>query len=285
MAESVIAGTSARTLRSLRSRWGEAILFVGLLLVGLTMVYPLGYMVVTSLRSTSATVPEGRGFSIDAWRELVHHTALARELGNSAIITCSAIAIIVALSSAAGFAFAKVRFRGQSFMFYAIIACMMVPVQSFIVPLYVNFAHLHLIDHLIGPIVIYAAVGIPFGTFLMTSFFRGLPTDIVEAALCDGLGHMGAFRRVALPLAKPAIASVAVLQFILIWNDLLVGLLFLQTPDNRTITVGLAVLASGRMAGLPLLMAGSLLSAIPALAVYALLQRYLISGLTAGVNR
>jgi multiple sugar transport system permease protein/raffinose/stachyose/melibiose transport system permease protein len=119
----------------------------------------------------------------------------------------------------------------------------------------------------------------------MTAFFRGLPDELVEAAIVDGLGHVSVYRRIALPLSVPAIATVAVLQFIQIWDDLLVGLLFLQNPDERTITVGLGVLSAGRVTDIPVLMAGSLVSAIPAVIVYLVLQRYLVSGLTAGIGK
>jgi multiple sugar transport system permease protein/raffinose/stachyose/melibiose transport system permease protein len=101
----------------------------------------------------------------------------------------------------------------------------------------------------------------------------------------DGANYPQIFRKVMLPLAAPAITTVAVLQFIQIWDDLLVGLLFLQAPAVRTITVGLAVLQNGRVVSIPLLMAGSLVSALPAVVVYLIFQRYLIQGLTMGVNK
>jgi ABC-type glycerol-3-phosphate transport system permease component len=248
------------------------------------MVYPLIYMVITSFRSNNGSSSGGE-FSLSTWETLFGTTPLAGELVNSAVITASALVLIVSFASAAGFAFAKLPFRGHSAALLAIVACMMVPVQAVIVPLYSNFARLHLINNYVSAILVYAAFGMPFGVFLMTSFFRGIPDELVDAALCDGAGHLRTFWWVALPLARPAIASVAVLQFILIWNDLLVGLLFLQTPEKRTITVGLGVLSSGHLSSLPLLMAGSVLSAAPALIVYAFFQRHLIAGLTVGVSR
>ncbi len=107
---------------------------------------------------------------------------------------------------------------------------MMVPMQSMIMPEYVNLARLGFINHYYGAILVYAALGAPFATFLMTTYFRRLPEDVIEASLIDGLGYGKIFFRIMLPLALPAIATVAVLQFIQIWDDLLVGLLFLQTP-------------------------------------------------------
>ena len=116
-------------------------------------------------------------------------------------------------------------------------------------------------------------------------YFRRLPEDVVEASLIDGLGYGKVFFRIMLPLALPAIATVVVLQFIQIWDDLLVGLLFLQTPQLRPITVGLETVPAQHLLNGPVLMAGSLMSALPAIAVYLLFQRYLISGLTMGMSK
>jgi multiple sugar transport system permease protein/raffinose/stachyose/melibiose transport system permease protein len=142
-----------------------------------------------------------------------------------------------------------------------------------------------MVNHYYGAILVYAALGAPFSTFLMTTYYRRLPKDVMEAALVDGLGYGRVFVRIMLPLALPAIATIAVLQFIQIWDDLLVGLLFLQTPSLRPITVGLATIPSQHMLDVPLLMAGSLLSALPAILVYLFFQRYLIRGLTMGIGK
>jgi ABC-type glycerol-3-phosphate transport system permease component len=120
---------------------------------------------------------------------------------------------------------------------------------------------------------------------MLTTYFRRLPEEVIEAALIDGLGYFKIFFRIMLPLAVPAIAAVVVLQFIQIWNDLLVGLLFLQTPQLRPITVGLATVAAQHTLDVPVLMAGSLASAMPEILVFLVFQRYLIAGLTMGMSK
>jgi multiple sugar transport system permease protein/raffinose/stachyose/melibiose transport system permease protein len=161
----------------------------------------------------------------------------------------------------------------------------MIPLQSILLPEYVNVSKLGLTNSYVGAVLVYAALGTPFASFLMTTYFRGLPDELIEAGIVDGLSYPSTLWRVALPLALPAIATVTVLQFVQIWDDLLVGLLFLQNPAERPITVGLGVLASGRTTSVPLLMAGSLISALPAMAVYLGFQRYLVRGLTLGVGK
>ncbi len=297
MSTNLIAARGARRLgphaakRRIRAVAGEArrdpvkvVIFLVLFVVSAAMLYPFVFMVINSLRSENQYI-NGAGFSTTSWGQLFSSLPVGRELLNSTLVCVASIAIILALSSAAGYAFAKLRFKRQGLIFLAVIGCMMIPLQSIIIPVYVNFANLHLINTYIGAILVYAGIGTPFATFLMTTFFRGLPDEVTEAAACDGLSDAGCFRRVAVPMAKPALATVAVLQFSQIWDDLLVGLLFLQEPTNRTITVGLGVLSSGRVVSVPTLMAGSLVSALPAVLVYLFFQRYLVSGLTLGVNR
>jgi multiple sugar transport system permease protein/raffinose/stachyose/melibiose transport system permease protein len=157
--------------------------------------------------------------------------------------------------------------------------------QSIILTEFINFASLNLVGSFIPVIITYAALGVPFGTFLMTSFMRDLPDELVEAAQIDGMPYWRIFTSVILPLSAPALLAVGVLQFIQIWDDLLVALIFLQEPAVRTITVGLAVLQSGRVLDIPVLLAGSLLSALPAMLAYLLFQRALIGGLMLGIGK
>jgi multiple sugar transport system permease protein/raffinose/stachyose/melibiose transport system permease protein len=162
---------------------------------------------------------------------------------------------------------------------------MTVPMQSIIIPEFVNVSQVGLINQYLGAILVYAALGVPFATFLMTAYYRGVPNELVEASLMDGASFWQIFLRVMLPIGIPALVTVAVLQFIQVWDDLLIGLLFLQSPNVRTITVGLATLQSSRMVDVPALMAGSIISALPAIVVYLIFQRNLVAGLTMGVNK
>jgi multiple sugar transport system permease protein/raffinose/stachyose/melibiose transport system permease protein len=185
----------------------------------------------------------------------------------------------------AGYAFGILRYRASTVVFLLVVGAMLVPMPSIIVPEYINLANWGRINHYDSAIVVYAALGAPFSTFLMTTYMRRLPFDVIEAALMDGLSYARVFLRIIVPLARPAMVTIAVLQFIQVWDDLLVGLLMLQTPDKRPITVGLATIPSQHGLDVPLLMAGSLVSALPAVIVYLIFQRYLISGLTLGMGK
>jgi ABC-type glycerol-3-phosphate transport system permease component len=259
-------------------------LLVAMIAAAVVMLYPFYYMLNNAFR-TPAQFDQQSGHAVSSWGRLFRDLPVGRELLNSTLICIVAIVIILAVSTTAGFAFAKLRFRGSGIIFLGVVAAMMVPLQSIIIPEYVNLARLGLVNTYLGAILVYAALGTPFATFLMATHYRGISDELIEAAVIDGLGYGRTFLSIALPLSIPAMATVAVLQFIQIWDDLLVGLLFLQNPQQRTITVGLAALAAGRTTSIPALLAGSFLSAVPAIVVYLIFQRHLVKGLTLGMGK
>src|ERR1022692_2270580 len=196
-----------------------------MVVIAAVMIYPFYYMLDNAFRNPTQ-FDRQRGHSLSGWSQLFQNLPVLRELLNSTIVCAGAILIILVVSTTAGFAFAKLRYRGSGTVFL-----------------------------------------------------------LVVAAIMDGMGYERTFLQIAIPLSLPAIATVTVLQFIQIWDDLLVGLLFLQNPSDRTITVGLAALSSGRTTSIPPLMAGSLISALPAIAVYLIFQRHLVKGLTLGMGK
>lgn len=268
----------------LRRNAGRSVIFVILAIVSAALMYPFWYMVQTSFMS-NAQYLRGSGFSTDSWAVLFATVPVAQEILNSLTLCVLTIAGTLALATPAGFALAKLPFRGHRLVFLGIVGAMMIPLQSIIIPEYVTFARLHLINTFAGAVLLYVALGTPFSTFLMATYFAGIPEELTDAGLCDGLSYWGVFRRIALPLAGPALATVTVLRFIPVWNDFLIGLLFLQQPDLRPLTVGLGVLASSQLINVPALMAGSLLSTIPAAVTYVVFQRYLVKGLTLGSSK
>ncbi|MEI8058010.1 MAG: carbohydrate ABC transporter permease [Actinomycetes bacterium] len=262
----------------------SALIFLSMVLIAIVMLYPFYFMVDTSLQSNDQFL-HGGGHSLDSWSSLNSALPWGRQMVNSGIVCAFAIVVILIVSSLAGFSFAKLQFRMSTFVLLGVVAAMLIPVQSIIIPVYVNVAHLHLLNTYVGAVIVYAALGTPFATFLMTAYYRSIPDDVIEAGIIDGLSYSKVFLRVALPLSVPALITITVLQFIQIWDDLLVGLLFLQNPEQRTITVALGALAAGRTTDVPVLMAGSIMSAVPAIAVYLVFQRFLINGLTAGIGK
>jgi multiple sugar transport system permease protein/raffinose/stachyose/melibiose transport system permease protein len=265
-------------------RVGRWVLFAAMIVVAIVMLYPFWVMIITSLQSENQFL-SGGGFSWLSWSSLTSVIPIGQEVLSSAIVCSASILIILCVGLPAGFAFSKLRFRMSTGVFLIIVSAMMVPLQAILMPEFVNVTKLGLTGGYFGAILVYAALGTPFSVFLFTTYFRGVPDELIEAGIVDGLGYFGVTWRLVLPIAVPAIATVTVLQFVQIWDDLLVGLLFIQNTGERPITVGLAVLAAGRTTSIPELMAGSIISALPAMLVYLGFQRYLVKGLTMGIDR
>ncbi len=272
--------SSAQARRRL-TRW---LTFLVLVIVTVIMLYPFYYMIRSSFQSF-AQFEQGHGVSWISWEQLFSTLPIMRELANSTVVTIGTVVLILAVSTAGGYAFSKLRFRGSHILFIGVVSTMMVPLQSIIIPEYANMSQVGLVGHYIGAILVYAALGSPFATFLMTTYFRGVPDDLLEAAVVDGLSYAQIFFRIMIPMAIPALFTIAVLQFIQVWDDLLVAMLFLPNPAVRTITVGLATLQAQRIVNVPVLMAGSFVSALPAVIVYLIFQRSLINGLTMGMGK
>ena len=244
-----------------RRRLGRRVIFVAMVIMAVVMLYPFAIMIVVSLK-TNAQYLIGHGTSLGTWKQLNSTLPIYQELWNSTVVCTLSILI-----------------------FLGIVSAMMVPLQAILIPEFVNVANTGLTNSYWGAVVVYAALGTPFSIFLFTTYFRRIPDELVEAGIVDGLGYWGVLWRLALPMSLPAIATVTVLQFIQIWDDLLVALLFLQNQSQQTITMGLATLAAGHTTSIPLLMAGSLVSAAPAMIVYLVFQRFLVRGLTMGIDR
>lgn len=261
------------------------IAMVIMILVMIVMLYPFYYITAVSVGVLTTQFGPATGFTLEAWHTLFATLPVLQQLVNSFIITLGAIAVILVASSMAGFAFARLGNRQSHYLFLLVVASMLIPMPSIIVTEFANIARIGLVNHPIGAILVYAALGLPFAVFLMATYYKELPRELIEAARIDGLSYRQIYVRIALPLSVPAMLAVGALQFIQIWDDLLVALLLLQTPSHRTITVGLAVLQSGHFLNIPVLMAGSLLSALPAALVYLAFQRHLISGLMLGIGK
>ena len=244
--------------------------FISMCVLAVVMLYPFAFMINTSFKSKEQYFG-APGRSTVSWVKLFDTLPVWKQLLNSTLVCAGAISIILVVATMAGFAIAKMRSKATPIFFLGIVGAMLIPLQSIIIPAYINASKLNLLNGYWGAIFVYAALGIP--------------DDLVEAAIVDGLSYPKVFLKIALPLAVPAIITVIVLQFIQVWDDLLVGLLFIQDPAYRTITVGLGALSAGRVTDIPVLMAGSLVSAIPAVVVYLIFQRQLVNGLTAGIGK
>lgn len=258
---------------------GSPAVFLIVLAAALASLYPFGSLLITSI------LPPLNGSLFQSWHDLFAQVPVGSYMLNSVIVAGGAMALVSVVSCMAGYGFSKLQFPGSVQIIAVIVAALSVPSATTIIPNYFNFARVGGIGAYWGPILMYAAGATPFSTILMTNFFRSLPDELVESAIIDGATYRQVFVWVMLPLAAPALTTVAVLCFLGAWNDLLISLLMLPDPDMRTISVGVATLQGVRGNSLNLVLTGSLLSAVPPILAFVIFQRYLVSGLVSGMNK
>ena len=206
-----------------------------------------------------------------------------RYLVNSLEITLPAVAGTLVLSTLAGFGLAKFRFRGNTLILATFIAGNFVPFQILMIPVRDLMIHVFpLYDTVWALVVFHVAFQTGFCTLFMRNFMRELPDSLIEAARMDGAGEFGIFRLIVLPLVRPALAALAVLEFTFIWNDYFWALVLVQSDSARPITAGLQALQGMWLASWQLMSAGAIIAAAPSVAIFFLMQRHFISGLTLG---
>jgi raffinose/stachyose/melibiose transport system permease protein len=247
---------------------------------------PVLWMWVAALRTKEEAV--GNPFSLPSTLEF-GNISRAWTIGrfgdyfvNSLIVTIPTVIAVVALSALAGYGISRFKFRGRNVMFYTLLLGLTVPFQSVMIPLFYQLNDWGLIGSYWAVILPGIAFGLPFGVFLMQAFFEDLPHELSDAARVDGCGELRIFWSVMLPLAKPAVSSLIVFQFMATWNNFIMPLLYLQDEDKRTIPLGLLFFQGKYTRDVSLLAAGVALATIPVVIVYMLFQRQFVKGLTAG---
>ena len=225
-------------------------------------------------------------FTLDNYTEVLQSQGLVHSLFNSFMISIPATIIPVTIAAFAAYAFSWMNFPGRNWLFLALVGLLAVPLQLSFVPVLKAYVAVHFTADQYGFYGVWLAhtgYGLPFATYLLANFFRALPSDLFESAEIDGAGTLTVFFRIVLPLSVPAIASLVIFQFLWIWNDLLVALIYVGgAPSVSPVTVTLANLTNSLGQGYNLLTAAAFLSMIIPLIVFISLQRYFVRGILAG---
>jgi multiple sugar transport system permease protein len=259
--------------------------FLILLAVAALMVGPFLWMFSTSLKTQEEIfrypprwLPDH--FTLGNYRRIMDALPVARMLLNSFTIAVSATLGQLMSCSLAAYAFARMKFPGKNTLYFILLATMMIPAQVTMIPVFLIMRSLGLIDTL-QALIVPALCGGAFGTFLLRQFFATIPVELEDAARIDGCGRFRIFWQIVLPLSKPALATLALFTFMSYWNDLLGPVIYLSSVEKATLTVGLANLQSDIMATrYDFLMAGSVLSVLPILALFLIGQRWFVKGIT-----
>ncbi len=218
---------------------------------------------------------------IRAWQEASFNVYFL----NSLMITVSSVVLATAVSALAAYILGRYTFFGSKFLSSFFMAGLMLPFRLAIVPLFLMLNRMGLIDNRLGLILVYAATGIPFSIFILSSFFRQLPKELSEAARIDGAGEFRIFGQIMLPLVRPALATVTVFQFVPLWNDFFFPLVLLRSTDKWTLAVGMTRFFGEFQTDWSTLFAGLVITTLPLIILFLLATKQIIAGLTAGIGK
>ena len=277
-------------LSKFNQRLTNLLIFLILLVLSISNLYPFFYMFMNSIKSRTDYFVDpfsvwGLKLTWDNYITMISQFHILNLFKNSFIISFFTIIFLLSIGIVASYAFAKLNFKGKNIIFLLVISTMFIPVQATIIPMYMFFSKLHLVNTSWSVIFMYVGMFIPEVILLMTSGFRGIPDELIEAAKLDGAGYFDIIRYVIIPMGKPAIILSIIFYFIVTWNDLFTPMILLQSMDKRTVMVALAALLS-RYSGDPTFQfAGLVLASIPAILVYAIFQRFIIKGISLGSTK
>lgn len=263
----------------------------GLVTFTIAVALPFFVMVMMSLKNQQLLLSNPLDFSLDfgqgfqaffrSYIELFTEYHFGTYLLNSTLVSVATVAITLFFAVPGAYAVARLRFPGQKFLSRSILLIYMVPMIVLVIPLYAIFSQLGMRNTLWGLLLVYPATTIPVALYMLQGYFRGIPTELEEAGLMDGLTRLNVIRKITLPLALPALASVALYVFMIAWNEFLFAFMFLDNVDLYTLSRGIAELNSSEVPRQHL-MAGAVIATVPVLALFLWFERFLVAGLTAG---
>jgi alpha-glucoside transport system permease protein len=265
-------------------------LHVVIIVIALLWMTPAFGLLVSSFRPSTEIASTGWWtafqtpfqFTLSNYASVLSQQGMARSFLNSLIISVPGTVIPILVAGFAAFAFAWMKFRGRNVLFMFMVALIVVPIQMTLIPVLRLLTVTHLVGTFPGIWLAHTAYGLPFAVFLLTNFFAQLPKELLESAYLDGASNMRVFFRLILPLSVPALASLAIFQFLWVWNDLLVALVYLQDPSKSPMTVTINNLVSSFGTSWQLLTAAAFISMVLPLVIFIALQRYFVEGITAG---
>lgn len=261
--------------------------YTALIVGALVMVTPFLYMVSTSFKAQAYVLTFPPQFIPDPATTANYEQALTTQnfglyFLNSIIVAVVSTAASVLVSSMMAYAFARFKFPGRELIFRVLLVGLIVPAMMLIIPQFILAKQLHLLDSLLGLIVFYTAGTLALNTFLLRGFFESIPWELDQAMQVDGAGAWIRYWRLALPLAKPALATATIFTFLACWDEFAWALTIINTPENLTLPVAIQLFQGQNATQWGLVFAASLIAVIPVIIVFLVFQRYFVQGLAAG---
>ncbi len=274
--------------------WRTAPIHVAIVIIAFIWTLPTVGLLISSFRQRDAMLETGwwtifqhpfelTQYHLGNYLEVAQSQGMGQAFFNSLTISIPATVIPIAIATFAAYAFAWMKFPGRQLLFIIVVCLLVVPLQTTLIPILRTYRDLGLSNSFLGVWLAHTGYGLPLGIYLLRNYIGALPRDLIEAAEVDGASHLKIFTRLIVPLSMPAIASFAVFQFLWVWNDLLVALIYLGgTPDVAPVTIQLSNLVGSRGQDWHLLTAGAFITMTVPLIVFFGLQRYFVRGILAG---
>jgi raffinose/stachyose/melibiose transport system permease protein len=273
-------------LAAVRRITGTTLTYLMLAAFAVTTLFPLLWMGYTSLKSnreiTMNTFSLPTVWHLENYVNAWQTARIGTYFLNSVVVSLAAVLLTILAGAAAGFILAKFRFRLRGLVYGFFIIGMLIPLQSVLVPLFIQMRDFHLLDNPWSLILSYTAFGLPIAIFLMESFIRSFPDSLIEAAVLDGASIVRIFRSLVLPISSPVIATVSILSFLNNWEEFSFALIFLTKDEKKTLPLGLYNFLGAYTADYAGLMAALVIASVPLIVLYFLLQEQIIKGMTAG---
>ncbi len=270
--------------KSWQSRLAALCKYIVLTLAAVLCLYPFLWVVLSSLKDNSSIYGDPFGLPMSPMFENYAKAWKGADVGrnfiNSMAVCLATLAVLIVITAMGSYILTRVKRSILLDTYFSL--GIMIPIHALLIPSVLIFKNLHLTDNLFSLVIMYAAVNISFSMFIMNGFMKGIPKELDEAATIDGCGKGQIFFRIILPGAKPGIATVATLAFLNCWNDLLMGLVLISSPQKKTLALAISALKGSYATQYGLLCAGFVISIVPVMIMYLLFQKQVIAGMTAG---
>ena len=262
----------------------RTLIYVILVMIVIVEAFPLMWMIVTSVKDSHEIFNTVLPTEIK-WQNFPRVWFAMNfpvHLGNSLYVTSLTVALVVVFATPAAYAFARYRFPGREVVFYAFIGVMMIPPQAILIPMFQFLKSLHMLNSLTGLALSFVGGGTAFAVFLMRTFFLSLPRELGDSARTDGCNDFQVFWHIYLPLARPGMATVVIIQSLYTWNEFMFSNTFISSPGKKTVQSAVFQAVGQYATDYTALCAGLIIALVPVILIYLVLQRQFISGLTAG---
>lgn len=267
----------------------KLIVYIVLILIAISTIYPIFFMLISSFKDKFEYMKNIFGlpsqWKLNNYQSIFKSFNVGRLLFNSFLVTTASVIISLIINSMAAYSLTKLNYKGRDSIFRLVMFVLLVPSQALMMPIYIIISRMGLVNNPLGVILIYISSSIAFSTYLLCENCRDIPNEIIEAARIDGSSYPATFFRVIIPMLKPTLATLGILNFLGYWNEIVYSRLILQQVGQQTMTLSLMTLQGKYGTNMPLMMSGLIINIMPALFIFILFNKYLSKGITMGSGK